>query len=359
MADRISAFDSGYKAGDLSVFPIIMDDRETLYKVTNNTKVPLKQTLTASAKVVIVESTAGFPDNGQIRIGPRVGPGINAGEYELIAYGSKTPTTFQDLQRGFGGSKRSQWAARDNYVTNCVAADHHNTLKDALINIEHDLGVRVDPTRESLNGILKWQETRHLAPKPLFRATRLKSPAPATIRFQNFSTGHIVRYFWDFGDGTTSVEKSPVHTYRAEGKYTVKLNIITSTGGQGQVTKLNYINVDNNETPAFFYVDSITDPYSVASAALRTNGELPPDYQEILTMPKEFVFVDQTDGDIVERHWVFGDGQTYTESDPDRHWVSHVYDQPSGPDGYYVTLLIVLSTGQLKRAQLADHLIVL
>ena len=30
-------------------------------------------------------------------------------------------------------------------------------------------------------------------------------------------------YSWDFGDGTTSTEKNPVHTYKTEGDYTVKL----------------------------------------------------------------------------------------------------------------------------------------
>ncbi|WP_196138968.1 PKD domain-containing protein [Aliikangiella sp. G2MR2-5] len=30
-------------------------------------------------------------------------------------------------------------------------------------------------------------------------------------------------YSWDFGDGTTSTEKNPVHTYKIEGDYTVKL----------------------------------------------------------------------------------------------------------------------------------------
>jgi PKD repeat protein len=284
---------------------------------------------------------------------------MDGGPYELIAYGQKTTNAFTDLQRGFAGSKQTYWPARTSYVSNAVSADHHNAPKDALINIENDLGTDENPEATSLNGILKWQEIRFLTPKPIFRASVRKGKAPLKVRFQNFTTGHIVRNFWDFGDGTTSVEKSPSHTYVAEGDYTVKLNVITSTGGQGLCTKTGYITIDNNETPAFMYVDSTSDPYSVESASLRTQGKFPPDYIAVDTDAKEFTFVDQTDGDIVERHWIFGDGTTVTERDPDRHWVTHIYLNPSTAPGYYVSCLTVLSNGRLKRAQLGDPLTVL
>jgi len=35
-----------------------------------------------------------------------------------------------------------------------------------------------------------------------------------------------ISYHWDFGDGTTSTEKEPVHVYNETGKYTVKLQIV-------------------------------------------------------------------------------------------------------------------------------------
>ena len=41
--------------------------------------------------------------------------------------------------------------------------------------------------------------------------------------------GSIVSWLWDFGDGTTSTEKSPVHTY-ALGNYTVTLKVTDSKG---------------------------------------------------------------------------------------------------------------------------------
>ena len=49
-----------------------------------------------------------------------------------------------------------------------------------------------------------------------------KLVAPATVVFENTSTA-AERYEWDFGDGNTSNEATPAHTYRASGNYSVKL----------------------------------------------------------------------------------------------------------------------------------------
>lgn len=48
---------------------------------------------------------------------------------------------------------------------------------------------------------------------------------PVTVQFQNISTpNHIANsYLWDFGDGSTSDQISPVHTYSAAGNYDVML----------------------------------------------------------------------------------------------------------------------------------------
>lgn len=341
MAEKISSMDTGYTSGMLSVFPEALDDYETLYRATNNAKVPLKQTLTYNGNRVIVDDTSAFPPNGIIRIGSDIGV---KGEFEMIYYAKKTRNTFEDLIRGFAGSRQNYWVAGQYYVSNAVFAEHHNAIKDALLNMERDCGELNFPEPESLNGILKAQEIRFLAPKPLFRAFPIKGPPPLKVRFQNFSTGHVVRYLWDFGDGGTSLEKSPVHTYVTEGLYTVKLNVVTSTDAQGIATKVGYIEVNSDESLPFFYVDSITDPYSVKTATEQSLD------------PKEFVFVDQTDGDIVQRNWIFGDGITYTEEDPDIHDVTHIYQEPGE---YIVSELIQFANGRLKRVELPKPLIVL
>jgi len=46
--------------------------------------------------------------------------------------------------------------------------------------------------------------------------------APAKVAFVNKSL-HAETYEWDFGDGTSSVEANPVHTYKRSGRYSVRL----------------------------------------------------------------------------------------------------------------------------------------
>jgi PKD repeat protein len=341
MANQISSLDTGYAAGMLSLFPEALDDYESLYRATNNAQIKLKQTLTYNSPRVIVEDTSLFPPNGIIRVGPDIGL---VGDFEMIYYSKKTANTFEGLLRGFAGSKQNTWSSDKNFVSNAVFAEHHNAVKDAVLNMERKGGERDFPDVESLNGILKAQEVRFLAPKPLFRAFPIKGPAPLRVRFQNFSTGHIIRYLWDFGDGGTSLEKSPIHTYVSEGFYTVKLNVVTSTGAQGVATKSQYIEVNNDEAIPFFYVESIDNPYSQQTAT------------SLSVQPKEFVFVDQSNGDVVQRNWIFGDGTTHTEEDPDIHDITHIYAEPGE---YIVSQLIQFANGRLKRVELPEPLIVL
>lgn len=44
------------------------------------------------------------------------------------------------------------------------------------------------------------------------------------VKFTNLSSGNAKSYTWDFGDGTTSTEKSPLHIYAKSGYYVVKLS---------------------------------------------------------------------------------------------------------------------------------------
>lgn len=45
------------------------------------------------------------------------------------------------------------------------------------------------------------------------------------VAFQDLSDGKITSWKWDFGDGTTSTEQHPFHTYEKAGKYIVTLFI--------------------------------------------------------------------------------------------------------------------------------------
>lgn len=338
MANQISTLDSGYVIGDLSFFPEKKDTKASLYEAKNEAITNLRQSMTFNTKFVIVEDTSSFPSNGILHIGKKPG---EPGAGELIWYNQKTSTVFKDLIRGFAGSRQSYWPA-GSPVTSGVMAEHHNAVKDAILKIERDLGLVKFPNAASLNGILQAQENRFLSPKPVFRAYPTKGAPALKVRFQNFTTGNPVRYLWDFGDGTTSVDQSPIHTYLTEGVYTVRLNIITGTGAQGIVTKSNYITVSNEAKTPFFYV-------------LPSQGDSIETALENMVMPTSFSFVDQTDGAVAERYWIFGDGETLNVTDPNIHTATHQYAKPGI---YEPSLMAIFANQSLKRVFLVDKITV-
>ncbi|MCF7906174.1 PKD domain-containing protein [Candidatus Gracilibacteria bacterium] len=64
------------------------------------------------------------------------------------------------------------------------------------------------------------------------------------------STGTILDYFWDFGDGTTIHEPSPSHTYENEGVYEVSLKVTDPNGIVSTTIKnVTVGEVDENEEP--------------------------------------------------------------------------------------------------------------
>ena len=66
-------------------------------------------------------------------------------------------------------------------------------------------------------------------------------PAPLTVRFLDRSTdsdGTVQGWQWDFGDGATSTESSPVHVYAAAASYPVRLVVTDDAGLQSDFTSL-------------------------------------------------------------------------------------------------------------------------
>jgi PKD repeat protein len=58
------------------------------------------------------------------------------------------------------------------------------------------------------------------------------------IRFMNYSTD-AVRYKWTFGDGSTSDQFEPKHSYRKFGKYSIKLVAISESGCTDSTSVMN------------------------------------------------------------------------------------------------------------------------
>jgi PKD repeat protein len=62
--------------------------------------------------------------------------------------------------------------------------------------------------------------------------------------YANISGGFApYSYQWDFGDGTTSTNTQPAHSYAKVGNYTIKLTVTDDKGNKVTDTRQNYINV--------------------------------------------------------------------------------------------------------------------
>lgn len=121
---------------------------------------------------------------------------------------------------------------------------------------------------------------------------------PVSVQFIDTSTNTPIKWFWSFGDGATSTESDPAHTYTIDGTYTVTLTA-TNSGGSNSVTKANYITcLKSVAPPAASFVTTVS------------SGSKP------LTVK----FLDASTNSPTSWVWSFGDGGSSTEQSP-----SHVY----------------------------------
>ncbi|MCP4214721.1 MAG: PKD domain-containing protein [bacterium] len=117
-----------------------------------------------------------------------------------------------------------------------------------------------------------------------------KDELVVTFTDQSSDDGTIVSWAWDFGDGNTSTNRNPVHTYATMGTYSVTLTVTDDEGAEGQTTQSILAAPNQAPTAAFGYSDTS------------------------LTV----TFTDQStdDGTIASWAWNFGDGNTSTAQNP-------------------------------------------
>ncbi|MCW5900119.1 MAG: PKD domain-containing protein [Flavobacteriales bacterium] len=69
-----------------------------------------------------------------------------------------------------------------------------------------------------------------------------------TVAFTDQSTQSPSSWLWNFGDGSTSTQQNPVHTYSASGTYDVTLTV-TNPSGQATTTQAALVNVQLLQAP--------------------------------------------------------------------------------------------------------------
>jgi PKD repeat protein len=153
------------------------------------------------------------------------------------------------------------------------------------------------------------------APVAAFSATPTSGAAPLGVNFVDESvagTSPITDWLWDFGDGTSSIQRNPVHEFTEAGVYDIELTV-TTEAGTGTFIRSEYIAAQAPPVAAFNASTlrgtvPLTVEFTDASAA----GTLP----------------------ISGRQWNFGDTTTSGDVNP-----VHVYTQP----GIYTVSLLVQS----------------
>ena len=70
---------------------------------------------------------------------------------------------------------------------------------------------------------------------------------PLQVQFTDTSHSYdpIVSYYWDFGDGTSSTQQHPLHTYTSTGMFDVTFMVTTLTGCTDTIHRNNYIMAGN------------------------------------------------------------------------------------------------------------------
>ena len=154
-------------------------------------------------------------------------------------------------------------------------------------------------------------------PRPIaaFTSDRTSGESPVVVRFSNRSTGQITSFNWNFGDGSSSAERDPVHVFRGAGEYEVKLTVV-GPGGQSNVTQV---------------VDVYVNPPTASFEYNPTAG----------TAPLVVQFTDRSIGRVSDYLWDFGDGTRSTDRNP-----SHTY----ATQGNYNIFLRVRGPGGANRA---------
>jgi gliding motility-associated-like protein len=148
-------------------------------------------------------------------------------------------------------------------------------------------------------------------PKAIFSTIDTISCPTKPITFINASTGPGLNYYWNFGDGKTSTAINPVHSYVADGLYTIKLFVTDQYGCKDSLIYTDYV--------------KILSPHALFNMS-----------DSVGTCPPLFVNFTNTSQNFTNINWDFGDGTSTQTDNP-----SHFYNIP----GIYFAKLTITGIG--------------
>ncbi|WP_410507014.1 NosD domain-containing protein [Methanosarcina hadiensis] len=132
---------------------------------------------------------------------------------------------------------------------------------------------------ENTNVCIKAFTSRSEAAEAAFTANVTSGPAPLTVGFIDASRFSPASWYWDLGDGNTSTDRFPAHTYSEAGKYNVTLRVENEHGnntlektGWIRVTDSSLFYVDDDEPADFTSIQAAVDASSPGSTIIVKNG---------------------------------------------------------------------------------------
>jgi PKD repeat protein len=142
--------------------------------------------------------------------------------------------------------------------------------------------------------------------------------------------GVIASWMWDFGDGFTSNESSPSHTYNTSGVFRATLSVTDNDGVLSETYGFE-ITVLNTAPQAEFTLDQPT--VSAGSPLILIDESFDP----------------SSNGEIVHVAWDFGDGVYQAGGPSSNNEYSHAF-AVSGT--YVITLYVIDNDGAMARTQM-------
>jgi PKD repeat protein len=130
-------------------------------------------------------------------------------------------------------------------------------------------------------------------PPPVADFTAVQRPETFVVDFADTSTLSPTAWQWDFGDGNSSGDQNPVHSYSQSGTFDVMLSVTTSAGCTGQYDTM---------------IQILDQPLASFNAT-----------QAGLTVTFENTSVDNGNASY---SWDFDDGNSSTEEDPSHQYSS-------------------------------------
>ena len=106
------------------------------------------------------------------------------------------------------------------------------------------------------------------APTSSFTSSVTSGQAPLEVSFTDTSTGSPTSWAWDFGDGATSTERNPAHTFTAAGEFTVRLIASNAAGAGTTATRTVSVTAPPTGSGSVTTVSSSTAGSTTAASAV-------------------------------------------------------------------------------------------